>query len=197
MKHSVGWTDSADIYRELARKPALDAPWEIVAPQALCEAYVALCQATGIAANNPLLETVMDFTSPGTLRDQDLIRAVLRPLFDGSQEGLDNAIHAVDLARARALVFPVKWNEPFGLVVAEAMACGTPVIAYRRGSMEELIKDGKSGFVIESDIEKLVEAMKRVDQIDRSAVRKHVEDHFSKERMVDEYEKLYYALCKR
>ena len=83
MKHSVGWTDSADIYRELARKPALDAPWEIVAPQALCEAYVALCQATGIAANNPLLETVMDFTSPGTLLDQDLIRAVLRPLFDG------------------------------------------------------------------------------------------------------------------
>ena len=75
------------------------------------------------------------------------------------------------------------------------MACGTPVIAYKRGSMEELIKDGESGFVIESDIEKLAEAMGKIDQIDRGAVHKHTEDHFSKERMVDEYEKLYYELC--
>lgn len=63
--------------------------------------------------------------------------------------------------------------------------------------MEELIKDGESGFVIESDIEKLVEAIGKVDQIDRSKVRKHVEDNFSKERMVDEYEKLYYELCQK
>ncbi len=96
---------------------------------------------------------------------------------------------------AKALLYPIEWEEPFGLVVAEAMACGTPVIAYRRGSMEELIKDGESGFVIESDIEKLVEAMRKIDQIDRNAVRKHTRDNFSKERMVDEYEKLYYELC--
>lgn len=96
---------------------------------------------------------------------------------------------------AKALLYPIEWEEPFGLVVAEAMACGTPVIAYRRGSMEELIKDGKTGFVVESDIEKLMEAMKKIDQLDRSAVRTHVEENFSKERMVDEYEKLYYELC--
>jgi glycosyltransferase involved in cell wall biosynthesis len=98
---------------------------------------------------------------------------------------------------AKALLYPIEWEEPFGLVVAEAMACGTPVIAYRRGSMEELINNGTSGFVIESDIEKLIEAMKKVDQIDRSAVRKHAEDNFSKEQMVDEYEKLYYELCRK
>lgn len=98
---------------------------------------------------------------------------------------------------AKALLYPIEWEEPFGLVVAEAMACGTPVIAYRRGSMEELIKDGETGLVIESDIERLVEAMKKVDKIDRNAVRRHTEDNFSKERMVDEYEKLYYELCQK
>ncbi|MBI2639556.1 MAG: glycosyltransferase family 4 protein [Candidatus Sungbacteria bacterium] len=97
--------------------------------------------------------------------------------------------------RAKALLYPIEWEEPFGLVVAEAMACGTPVIAYKRGSMEELIKDGESGFVVESDIGKLIEAMKKVDTVDRVAVRKHTKDNFSKERMVDEYEKLYYELC--
>lgn len=98
---------------------------------------------------------------------------------------------------AKALLYPIEWEEPFGLVVAEAQACGTPVIAYRRGSMEELIKDNESGLVIDSDIEKLVEAMKKVDQLDRAAVRKHTEDNFSKERMVDEYEKFYYELCRK
>ena len=96
---------------------------------------------------------------------------------------------------AKALLYPIEWEEPFGLVVAEAMACGTPVIAYKRGSMEELVKNGESGFVIESDIEKLIEAMGKIDQIDRSAVRRQAKDNFSKERMVDEYEKLYYELC--
>lgn len=98
---------------------------------------------------------------------------------------------------AKAFLYPIEWEEPFGLVVAEAMACGTPVIAYRRGSMEELIKEGESGFVVESNIEKLTSAMKKVDQIDRDVVRKHMEDNFGKERMVDEYEKFYYELCQR
>ena len=77
------------------------------------------------------------------------------------------------------------------------MACGTPVIAYRRGSMEELIKEGETGFVVDSSIELLTEAMKKINAIDRAAVRKHVEEKFSKERMVDDYEKTYYELCER
>lgn len=99
--------------------------------------------------------------------------------------------------QAKALLYPIEWEEPFGLVVTEAMACGTPVIAYRRGSMPELIEDGKTGFVIDSDIDKLVEAMKKVDQIDRVVTRKHVEDKFSKERMVDDYERAYYDLINK
>jgi glycosyltransferase involved in cell wall biosynthesis len=95
---------------------------------------------------------------------------------------------------AKATLYPIEWEEPFGLVVAESMACGTPVIAYRRGSMPELIEDDKTGFVFESNMDKLIEAMKKIDQIDRSLVRKSVEEKFSKEIMVDNYEKAYYQL---
>ena len=95
---------------------------------------------------------------------------------------------------AKACLYPIEWEEPFGLVVAEAMACGTPVIAYRRGSMPELIEDGKTGFVIDSDLGLLTEAMKKIDQIDRKLVRQRVEEKFSKEQMVNDYEKAYYEL---
>jgi len=98
---------------------------------------------------------------------------------------------------AKALLYPIEWEEPFGLVVTEAMACGTPVIAYRRGSMPELIEDGKTGFVIDSNLDLLVEAMKKIDQIDRSSVRQRVEKKFSKETMVDNYEKAYYKLISK
>jgi len=98
---------------------------------------------------------------------------------------------------AKACLYPIEWEEPFGLVVAEAMACGTPVIAYRRGSMPELIENGKTGFVVESNLDKFVAAMKKVDRIDRRLVRKRVEERFSKERMVEDYEKLYYEICRR
>ncbi len=95
---------------------------------------------------------------------------------------------------AKALLYPIEWEEPFGLVVTEAMACGTPVIAYRRGSMPELIEDGKTGFVVDSNLDLLVEAMKRVDQIDRTLVRRQVEEKFSKGKMVTNYEKAYYEI---
>ncbi len=98
---------------------------------------------------------------------------------------------------AKALLYPIEWEEPFGLVVAESMACGTPVIAYRRGSMPELIEHGKTGFVIDSNLNKLVAAMKKIDQIDRTLARKRIEQKFSKERMVDDYEKVYYELCRK
>ena len=98
---------------------------------------------------------------------------------------------------AKACLYPIEWEEPFGLVVTESMACGTPVIAYRRGSMPELIENGKSGFVIDSNLDLLVDAMKKIDQIDRAQVRRQVEEKFSKERMVKDYEKAYYELIAR
>lgn len=97
---------------------------------------------------------------------------------------------------AKAFLYPIEWEEPFGLVVAEAMACGTPVIAYNRGSMPELIKNGETGFVVDSNINEFMEAMKKVDKIDRAGVRKYAEKNFSKERMTVDYENIYYELIK-
>ncbi|MDP3999526.1 MAG: glycosyltransferase family 4 protein [bacterium] len=97
---------------------------------------------------------------------------------------------------AKALLYPIEWEEPFGLVVTESMACGTPVIAYRRGSMPELITHGQNGFVVDN-MKQMLAAMKKIDSIDRQAVRKQVEDNFSKEIMARSYEKLYYDILSR
>lgn len=99
------------------------------------------------------------------------------------------------LKQARALLFPIKWEEPFGMVMIEAMACGTPVIAYNRGSVPEVIVDGKTGFIVDS-VDGMVAAIKRIDEIDRSACRKHVEENFTVEKMVDGYERIYDKLKK-
>jgi glycosyltransferase involved in cell wall biosynthesis len=108
---------------------------------------------------------------------------------------------------AKALLFPIVWEEPFGMVLVEAMACGTPVIAYNRGSVAEIVKDGVTGFIIDSDdtdrpgkgtwkIQKqgvagLIEAIKRIGEIDRASCRKHVEEKFTIEKMVEGYENVY------
>ena len=120
------------------------------------------------------------------------------------------------LQSSKALLFPIHWEEPFGLVMIEAMACGTPVIAYNRGSVPEVVRDGMTGFIIDPDeknptnptnttnprneghwiikkrgVEGLVEAIKRIGEIDRAACRRHVEENFTVEKMVSGYEVVY------
>ncbi|GAB4344309.1 MAG: glycosyltransferase family 4 protein [Gammaproteobacteria bacterium] len=94
------------------------------------------------------------------------------------------------LGGARALIFPIAWPEPFGLVMIESMACGTPVIAYRCGSVPEVMKEGVSGFIVDS-VGAAVEAVKRLDTIDRHACRSYFEERFSAERMAADYVTLY------
>ncbi len=96
------------------------------------------------------------------------------------------------LAGAEALLFPVKWDEPFGLVMVEAMACGTPVIALRRGSVPEIVTDGESGFVVD-DEDGLVRAIDAVELLDRRRCRARAE-LFDSARMVEGYEASYRAL---
>jgi len=97
--------------------------------------------------------------------------------------------------RAKAMLFPIKWEEPFGLVMIEAMSCGTPVIAYDRGSVREVIKDGVTGYIVKNK-RQMISAMKKIDRIDRHVCREWVQKRFSLERMVDDYEKLYHRVAK-
>jgi glycosyltransferase involved in cell wall biosynthesis len=94
------------------------------------------------------------------------------------------------LSRARGLLAPSRWHEPFGLVLVEAMACGTPVVALRRGSVPEIVIDGETGFVLD-DERGLAGALGRLAEIDPKECRRHVETTFSVEAMVDGYARLY------
>lgn len=94
------------------------------------------------------------------------------------------------LGGAKALLFPIDRREPFGLVMIEAMACGTPVIAFKKGSVPEVVQDKKTGFIVETKGE-MIEAIKKIDAIKREDCRIHVEQNFTLKRMVDEYEKIY------
>ncbi|MFH0979419.1 MAG: glycosyltransferase family 4 protein [Candidatus Roizmanbacteria bacterium] len=97
------------------------------------------------------------------------------------------------MQKAKAFLMTINWYEPFGLVMAEAMSCGTPVIGFNRGSVKELIVDGKTGFVIipEKGIEGLKEALGKIGTINSKDCREHVLKNFSTETMVDNYEKTY------
>lgn len=97
------------------------------------------------------------------------------------------------LGGARALLFPIDWPEPFGLVMIEAFACGTPVIGYRRGSVPEVIEDGLTGFIVDR-VDEAVRAVAHVGRLDRGRIRARFEERFSVERMTDDYLRLYHEL---
>jgi glycosyltransferase involved in cell wall biosynthesis len=91
--------------------------------------------------------------------------------------------------KALALLVPIQWEEPFGLTMAEAMACGTPIIAFRRGSVPEVVDDGKTGFIVDNT-SSMIEAVEKISTISRKQCRKHVEANFSLNQMIDGYEKV-------
>lgn len=94
---------------------------------------------------------------------------------------------------AKALLMPIQWEEPFGLVMTEALACGTPVIAFRRGSVPEVVRDGQTGFVVDTT-DDMIAAVKNIPTLSRQACRDHVEQNFSFQKMVEGYEQAYYAV---
>ncbi|MDM9385834.1 glycosyltransferase family 4 protein [Chlorogloeopsis sp. ULAP01] len=129
--------------------------------------------------------------------DVEYFEQEVKPLIDGKQiEYLGEANHVQKnalMGGAVATLFTITWREPFGLVMVESMAAGTPVIAMNFGSVPEVIADGKTGFICNS-IEECVNAVSKVTELDRYACREHVEKNFSVQKMVDGYEAVYRQL---
>jgi len=129
--------------------------------------------------------------------DQTYFERKVRPLLGGSDVEFLGEINegqkAEFLGNAAALLFPICWPEPFGLVMIEAIACGTPVIAFRRGSVPEIIEDGVTGFVVDS-CEGALRALGRVPALDRRAVRASFERRFTARRMARDYLRIYDGL---
>ena len=130
--------------------------------------------------------------------DQAYWEEKIRPMIDANPDvefigEIDERDKAALLGGATALLFPIEWPEPFGLVMIEAMACGTPVIAYRRGSVPEIIQDGVSGFVVDT-MEQAVAAASRIGSLDRARVRSEFERCFTAERMAHDYVGVYRQL---
>jgi glycosyltransferase involved in cell wall biosynthesis len=121
----------------------------------------------------------------------------LEPQIDGDQVRLigevDDEAKQKFLADASALLFPIDWPEPFGLVMIEAMACGTPVIAFRSGSVAEVVDDGVTGFVVDDEAQ-AVQAIRRLGELDRRGIRAHFEQRFSAKRMAEDYLRHYEML---
>ena len=106
---------------------------------------------------------------------------------------INEAQKARFLGGARALLFPIDWEEPFGLVMIEAMACGTPVIAYRSGSVPEVVDEGVTGFIVDGE-EEAVSAVRHLRELDRVRVRARFEQRFTARRMAKDYLRHYHAL---
>lgn len=132
--------------------------------------------------------------------DREFYEREVEPQIDGT---LIRYVGSVDFAKkieylkkARCLLFPILWEEPFGLVMIEALACGTPVVAFRRGSVPEIIQDGVNGFIVDN-IDEMAEAVRKIEMISPAKCRDSVEKRFSVERMVDEYETLFKKIASK
>ncbi len=130
----------------------------------------------------------------GIIQDETYYQQYVQPDLDNHRTVYVGSVGPVQrsllLGNASALLHPIHFNEPFGLSVIEAMACGTPVIAFNRGSMPELIEHGKTGFLV-SDCEEAIEYVHRIKTIQRKACFLQVKENFSADRMVEQYGQVY------
>lgn len=132
--------------------------------------------------------------------DQQYFEQTIEPLLGDPLVEMVGEIGDADksefLGNAKALLFPIDWPEPFGLVMIEALACGTPVVAFRHGSVPEVLVDGETGFIVD-DVEAAIFAASQIDSIDRVRCRAHFEKCFSVETMAHHYEQAYARLVER
>lgn len=164
-----------------------------ITPEKGVEAAIEIAQ----RARRPLLMA-------GGIYDQDYYATRIYPLLQQAERRvsylgqLEHANLWQVMGQCCGLLFPIEWDEPFGLVPVEAMATGTPVIAYRRGAVAEIIRHGETGFLVEpGDREAAASFVAALGNLSRTACRNHVAQHFSLTTMLDEYEKVYDQLTRR
>jgi len=127
--------------------------------------------------------------------DKDYYDRVMKPLLDCDKQiiyigEINTEQKKLWYRHARATLFPIQWGEPFGLVLIESMACGTPILAFREGSVPEIVVDGKTGFVVDS-LSAMIGALGHISSIDPRECRRHVQSHFSVMSMASKYSELY------
>ncbi|VAX19228.1 Glycosyltransferase [hydrothermal vent metagenome] len=138
--------------------------------------------------------TGMKLKIAGIVQDEEYFKTEVKPHIDGDRVEYIGSVgpemRPQVLGRARALLHLINFDEPFGLSMVEAMACGTPVIANGRGSIPEIVQDGENGFIVHN-IDGAVDAVKKADSVSRGGCRKSVEERFTARRMANEYLKVY------
>jgi len=199
------------------RKPKPDLPWLANCPNALdfsvypCKPHrgdylLFLGRMSPDKGAHRAIAVAMEAGLPlklaGKMQDQkeiDYFEELVAPHLVGGIEYLGEVSHGEKvelLQNARTTLFPIEWEEPFGLVMIESMACGTPVIATRWGAVPEVIEDGRSGIIVDSYRE-MPEALERADDLDPLELRRFAEEHFSPERMVSDYVSAYETAIER
>ena len=160
-----------------------------IAPEKGPEAAIRLAAAAGLP---PRIAAKVPRDGSGYFRER------IEPLMEGKRVEFVGEVGDKDkaefLGKAAALIFPIDWPEPFGLVMIEAMACGTPTVAYRRGSVPEIIEDGVSGFVVEDETQALA-AIAHTQDLNRHRVRAAFERRFTARRMAEDYVQVYRQLA--
>jgi glycosyltransferase involved in cell wall biosynthesis len=135
----------------------------------------------------------------GIVQDRDYFDARVEPYLDGDSVEYVGAVGPVErsqlLGGALALLHLINFDEPFGLSLVESLACGTPIIAFGRGSMPEIIKHGETGYIVEN-IDDAVEAVASLQSLDRATCRKDAERRFSHTRMASDYVRIYREILK-
>jgi glycosyltransferase involved in cell wall biosynthesis len=142
------------------------------------------------------IDLVTDAGKPFT--GSDYYEKVMKPILDSDKQiiyigEVDSAQKKLWYQHARATLFPIQWGEPFGLVLIESMACGTPVLAFNKGSVPEIVMHGKTGFVADT-IEEMIEAVKMISLIDPIDCRNHIKENFSIASMAEKYSQLYQSI---
>ena len=168
-----------------------------ISPEKGLETAIAAARKSGLPLKVAAREPLPHDGDPSAQRDWEYYEREIRPLLKAGDVEMIGPVRHADknrlLGGAAALLFPIRWPEPFGLVMVEALACGTPVLAFNNGSVPEVLQHGVTGFICDSEDE-LVKNASRIRQIDRMRCRAEAEQRFSAEAMANQYERVYDSL---